>query len=119
MPAACAGPAAPDQTGLPVEREREFFIDNLLVRIHLMRWTGLAPWEFEFPFQGSLTSTVLCSTTHCHYRDTSLIRNSAPLGRHVRGQPRQIERVCLSPRVRVSEKSTPTGVPRLPENATP
>jgi len=30
-------------------REREFFIANLLVRIHviivMMRWTGLAPWE--------------------------------------------------------------------------
>ena len=39
---------------------REFFIDNLLVRIHfiieLSWWTGLAPWEFEFPFPGSLTS---------------------------------------------------------------
>jgi len=36
--------------------EREFFIDNLLVRIHLIivmiRWTGLAPWEFKFPFPG-------------------------------------------------------------------
>ena len=44
-------------------REREFFIDNLLVRIHLiieMIWrTSLAPWEFEFPFTGSLTSTFL------------------------------------------------------------
>ena len=33
-------------------RQREFFIDNLLVRIHfiivMIRWTGLAPWEFEF-----------------------------------------------------------------------
>ena len=42
-------------------REREFFIDNLLVRIHfiivMIRWTGLVPWEFEFPFPGSLTST--------------------------------------------------------------
>jgi len=42
---------------------REFFIDNLLVRIHfiivMIRWTGLAPWEFEFPFPGSLTSTLL------------------------------------------------------------
>ena len=42
---------------------REFFIDNLLVRIHFIivvnRWTGLAPWEFEFPFPGSLTSTFL------------------------------------------------------------
>jgi len=40
-----------------------FFIDNLLVRIHfiivMIRWTGLAPWEFEFPFPGSLTSTFL------------------------------------------------------------
>ena len=35
-------------------REREFFIDSLLVRIYfiivMIRWTGLAPWEFEFPF---------------------------------------------------------------------
>ena len=32
-------------------------IDNLLVRIHLVIemiwWTGLAPWEFEFPFPGN------------------------------------------------------------------
>jgi len=31
-------------------------IDNLLVRIHfiivMIRWTGLTPWEFEFPFPG-------------------------------------------------------------------
>ena len=43
--------------------KREFFIDNLLVRIHfiivMIRWTGLAPWEFEFPLPGSLTSTFL------------------------------------------------------------
>jgi len=36
---------------------RQFFIDNLLVRIHftimMMRWTGLAPGEFAFPFPGS------------------------------------------------------------------
>ena len=35
----------------PSTLEREFFIDNLLVRIHfiivMIRWTGLAPWEFE------------------------------------------------------------------------
>jgi hypothetical protein len=40
-------------------RGREVFMDNLLVRIHLIRWTGLAPWEFEFPFPGSLTPTFL------------------------------------------------------------
>jgi len=44
-------------------REREFSIDNLLVRIHFiieMIWlTGLAPLEFEFPFPGSCISTFL------------------------------------------------------------
>jgi len=43
--------------------EREFIIDNLLVRIHFIivkiGWTGLAPREFEFPFPGSLISTFL------------------------------------------------------------
>ena len=48
-------------------REREFFIDNLLVRIHfvilMIRWTGLAPWEFEFPFPGSHLGTAILSFT--------------------------------------------------------
>ena len=43
--------------------ERELFIDNLLVRIPfiivMIRWTGLAPWEFEFPLPGHLTYTFL------------------------------------------------------------
>ena len=42
---------------------RDVFIDNLLVRVHfiivMIRWTGLAPWAFEFHFPGSLTSTFL------------------------------------------------------------
>ena len=50
----------PPRAGAP---QRQFFIDNLLVRIHfiieMIRWTGLAPWEFELPFPGSLTSTFL------------------------------------------------------------
>jgi len=54
------------KTTVPRSIEREFFIDNLLVRIHfiivMIRWTGLAPWEFEFPFPGSLTSTFLIHT---------------------------------------------------------
>ena len=45
------------------ERLREFFIENPLVRIHFIVvmtwWTGLAPWEFEFPFPGSRISTFL------------------------------------------------------------
>ena len=59
-------PVLPPQMHVPAPRliyglEREFCIDNLLVRIHciveMIWWTGLAPWESEFPFPGSLTST--------------------------------------------------------------
>jgi hypothetical protein len=43
--------------------EREASIDDLLVQIHfvteMIRWTGLAPWEFEFPFTGSLGEKVV------------------------------------------------------------
>ena len=46
------------RAAVPGDAEREFFIDNLLVRIHLIivmiRWTGLAPWEFELLFQVAL-----------------------------------------------------------------
>ena len=38
--------------------ERQFFIDNLLVRIDfvivMIRWTGLAPWEVEGCFHRAL-----------------------------------------------------------------
>ena len=46
-----------------LERVRGFFIDNLLVQffliIEMVWWTGLAPYKFEFPFQGSLMPTFL------------------------------------------------------------
>ena len=46
-----------------MQKERESFIDNLLVRVRyiivVIPWTGLAPWEFGFPFPGSVTSTFL------------------------------------------------------------
>ena len=49
--------------------EREFLIDNPVVRIYFMtvmiRWTGFAPWECEFPFPGSLTSTFLVARPSC------------------------------------------------------
>ena len=52
--------AASDALDAPPAGEREFFIDNLLVRIlfiiEMIWWTGLAPWELEFPFPGSLKS---------------------------------------------------------------
>ena len=28
----------------------------------MIRWTGLAPWEFEFPVRGSLASAFLVAT---------------------------------------------------------
>jgi len=65
--------------------ERDFFIDNLLVRIHfiivMIRWTGLAPWEFEFPFLGSLTSTFLytCPTTPPHNHLVDFVRELVTL----------------------------------------
>ena len=48
--------------------EKEFLIDNLLVRIlsiiEIIRWTGLAPWDYEFPFAGSRTPTFLAPQVH-------------------------------------------------------
>ena len=45
--------------------ERESFIDNLLFLIHfiivMIRRTGLAPWQLEFPLPGSVTSTAVGS----------------------------------------------------------
>ena len=42
--------SASGHAGSDPRREREFFIDNLLVRIYfiieMIWWTGLAPWEF-------------------------------------------------------------------------
>jgi len=50
LPLACLPLACLQVRGHGPAREREFFIDNLLVRIHfiieMIGWTGLAPWEF-------------------------------------------------------------------------
>ena len=68
------------------ERERAFALRrrdvlHLPVRIHfiivMIRWIGLAPWEFEFPSPGSLTSTFLgersrfAAETFCTFRSTN------------------------------------------------
>jgi len=69
--------------------EREFFIDNLLVRIHfiivMIRWTGLAPWEFEFPFPGSLTSIPLPND----HASASVTRATKNLAHHLSVSSRQ------------------------------
>ena len=86
-----------------LSREKEFFIDNLPVQIHsvivMIRWTGLAPWEFESPFPGSLTSTFLERMQDIQltrgflqhlstYRGTSFIRKRTPLGPYRRPMTR-------------------------------
>ena len=79
-----SGPAG----GAHHARERELFIDNLLVRIHLIIemiwWTGLAPWEFEFPFPGSLLSTYLGSLTLRTRLQKDMLRDSRGDGRRER-----------------------------------
>ena len=72
----------PNTALLDVIQEREFFIDNLLVRIHSiieMTWTGLAPWEFEFPFPCSQISTFLCGVPNTALLDVI----QAVIGGHV------------------------------------
>ena len=85
---------------LSLKREREGFIDNLLVRtifiIEMIWWTGLEPWEFEFSLPGSRTTTFLAhdggtsvnarlptparaGAVACDYRGTLLIRKHPPL----------------------------------------
>ena len=58
-----ASEASTVHAGITTCTERGFFIDNLLVRIHLIivmiRSTGLAPWEFGYHLPGSLTSSFL------------------------------------------------------------
>ena len=66
--------------------EREFFTDNLLVRIDfiivMIGWTGLAPWEYDFPFPGSLTSTFL---NECRIQNLPFHNNKVPLSGGVEG----------------------------------
>jgi len=44
--------------------ERDFCIDNLLVRVHLIinmiEWIGLAPWEFESPAIQDVSPEINC-----------------------------------------------------------
>ena len=60
-----------------LREEREFFIDNLLVRIHfiivMIRWIGLAPMEFKFPFPGSLASTFLVRVESCKHPEIRIL----------------------------------------------
>ena len=60
-------------------RERQFFIDNPLVRIHfvivMIRWTGLAPWEFEY--SGDLNATFRPASFYHFPPESAPFRESA------------------------------------------
>ena len=48
----------------------------------MIEWTGLAPWEFKFPFLGSLISTFLLVTCWClRFRSLPNRGKVAPLPR--------------------------------------
>ena len=68
-------------------KEREFLIDNLLVRNHfiivMIRWTGLAPREFESLFPGSLTSTFLQASAAAAALQEQLKHAEGALHRHM------------------------------------
>ena len=65
--------------GTPAAREREFFIDNLLVRIHfiivMIRWTGLA--------EARTTRRRSCHRHHRHCHPLSLSPSSTTICREV------------------------------------
>ena len=74
--------------------------------IEMIWWTGLAPWEFEFPLSGSLASTFLIPkpgpfTLHPQpeIRNPKLeVRHLKPETRNQRPEIRQPDRECRLPR---------------------
>ena len=89
-----------------IRSEREFFIDNLLVRIHfiivMIWWTGLAPGEFEFPFPGSLISHWIRSCDRL--RVVWLNGRGTTRAEDAQGKPTQSH---ISPSILVYENTTP------------
>jgi len=63
--------------GRGAKREREYFVENLMVRIQyiivMIGWTGLAQLEVEFTFPGSLASTFLVTHRFKHHLTPSTI----------------------------------------------
>jgi len=66
----------------------------------MIRWTGLAPWEFEFPFPGSLTSIFLHSTSEAGGCETGV--------EHMFKAPRLLYHSTLGLRVIKKEKKENT-----------
>ena len=72
-------------------RGREFFLDNLLVRIHrCFWWTVLAPGFRVYEERIKCERGMLDHQTSTSYRGASPIRNSASLGPYIRNMPRAL-----------------------------
>jgi len=95
------------------------FIDarfKVLVRIHfiieMIRWTGLAPWEFEFPFPSSRMSTFFLHPKASSRTQEAQIRQDqggALLRDHTYQSPPERERE--RERERARERETLTLIP--------
>ena len=89
----------------PHARDREFVIDNLLVRILfiivLIRWTGLAPWEFEFPFPGGRWGRQRSRRWTCTDQTPSTSRPGMPQTHVIHAC------LCFTPVLKVFEGSLP------------
>ena len=77
-----------------LKTHREFFIDNLLVRIHFMivmiRWTGLSLWSLNFFFQVAVYQPSYSSTQSPPFRQKDP-EDAAP-ARHRPGAPLRLAR---------------------------
>jgi hypothetical protein len=98
----------------PTQRERDLVTDNLQVRMHyiieMIWWAGLAPWEFELPFPGSLIpptseahASIICARV--------LWTDNRPCGLRGRRAPTRLE--CRRPR------ATPYAARFSPQHPTP
>jgi len=85
----------------------------------MIRWTGLAPWEFEFPFPGSRTSTFLVGRSHLRAHPPS--RSRRPAMQSIScltpgsdcARPRLLGRALELPQVPTA-RLHPRAAPRLP-----
>ena len=80
----------------------------------MIRRTGLAPWEFESPFPGSLTSTFLHQVRGAQHADG--VRLHAQLleepGGHVLGEARPVPLVTPELNLRTTSWQKCEAVPR-------
>jgi len=61
----------------------------------MIRWTGLAPWEFELPFPGNLTSTCLDEAGNCFRATREQLARVSGLLRERQSQNLALTALCV------------------------